>query len=167
MLSLHEKSKVLVIGPPGSGKTSVGTLLGADSGLPVYSTDEYTGSPQVKALYTVIQACGDEGFIVEGLIGYKWLRKRKQYSLPNPDIVIQLDATDEQIRRSYKLRNKKGCDLERIRRYVESHDDILNDNFYLLDGDIPRIHIHGTSSQIAYLIAGRLEDIDRKKKDGD
>ena len=166
MLSLHETSKVLVIGPPGSGKTTVGTLLGSDSGLPVYSTDQYTGSPQVQALYKVMQACGDEGFIVEGLIGYKWLRKRRQLSLPNPDIVIQLEATDEQIEKSCK-RHNKPCNLSSIRKYIEGHDDILNDDFYLLDGDLPRIHIHGSSSQIAYLIAGRLEDLDRRERDGD
>jgi|MDSV01.2.fsa_nt_gb hypothetical protein len=159
MLSLHETSKVIVIGPPGSGKTKVGNLLGADSGLPVYSTDQFSGTPHVKALHAVMRACGDKGFVLEGLIGYKWLRKRKQLGLPNPDVVVQLSATDKEIERSYERRGKT-CNLQLIHRFVEAHDKILED-FYLLDGDLPRIHIHGSSSQIVYLIAGKLEEMDR------
>ena len=161
MLSLKENSKVVVVGPPGSGKTKVGNLLGADSGLPVYSADNFIGTPHVQALHAVMQACGDDGFIIEGLIGYKWLRKRKRLGLPNPDIVIQLSASDQQIRDAYKKRGKP-CNLTLITKFIEAHDKILEE-YYLLDGDLPRIYLHGTSPQIAYLIAGRLEEIDKKK----
>lgn len=152
MLYLHDKSMVVVIGPPGSGKSHVGQLLAEQSGLPLYSTDEFLNNGAVEALYAVMQATGDEGFIIEGMVGYRWLRKRKQLRLPAPDIVIQLEASDAEIARSYEQRSKR-VSLQRIKTFCRSHEKILDD-YYILDGDLPKVWVHGNSTAIAHLIEG-------------
>lgn len=152
MLHLTENSSVVIIGPPGSGKTFVGHLLAEQSGLPLYSTDEFLKNDAVQALYAVMQFTGDKGFILEGMVGYRWLRKRRQLKLPPPDIVIQLDATDRQIEESYRKR-KKRVSLERIKVFCRSHETILSD-YYALDGDEPKVWIHSDSPHIAHLIGG-------------
>lgn len=152
MLYLTSTSTVVVIGPPGSGKTTVGRLLAERSGLPLYSTDNYLGDGHVAALYMVMKAIGDEGWIVEGMIGYRMLRKRKEFGLPAPDIVIELDATDDQIVRSYRERGKQ-CSLPHIRGFIKAHESVLHD-YYAMDGEMPGIWIHSTSPHIAYLIGG-------------
>lgn len=152
MLHLHEHSTVVVIGPPGSGKTHVATVLAESSGLPMYSTDKFLSDGHVAALYFVMQAIGDTGWIVEGMVGYRFLRKRKQLGLPAPDIVIQLDATDEQIKQSYDERGKH-CDIAVIRKFCKAHDKVLQD-YISLDGHEPRIWVHACSRHIGHLIAG-------------
>lgn len=158
MLCLHEESSVVIIGPPGSGKTTVGGLLAENSGLPLYSTDEFLCNGEVQALYKIMQAVGDVGFILEGMIGYRWLRKRKQLKLPAPDIVIELDATDEQITQAYKKRNSK-VSLQKIKTFCKGHRKVLDD-YLLLDGDMPKVWLHADCYQAAFLINGMLETED-------
>lgn len=158
MLHLADNSTVVVIGPPGSGKTYVGQLLAEDSGLPLYCTDAYLGNGHVAALYALMQLIGDEGWIVEGMIGYRLLRKRRQLGMPPPDIVIQLDATDEQIEESYKRRGKP-CNLPLIRRFCAAHDKVLKD-YLRLDGADPPVWVHANSQHLHHLIAGGPEGVE-------
>jgi len=151
MLFLHPNATIIVIGPPGSGKTHVGTLLAEESGLPLYSTDEFLSNGHVAALYAVMQATGDKGYIIEGMIGYRWLRKQKQLNLPAPDIVVQLEATDREIEESYRKRGKH-CNMRHIKRFCAAHEAVLSD-YYSLDGGTPNIWIHSKSRCIADLIA--------------
>jgi hypothetical protein len=152
MLHLTPESTVVVIGPPGSGKTHVAHLLAESSGLPVYSTDRFLGDGHVAALYLVMQAVGDQGWIVEGMIGYRFLRKRRQLGLPAPDFVIQLDATDEQIAASYKARGKPH-NIKVLRNFCAAHDKVLDD-YFALDGEEPRIWVHANSYHLCHLIGG-------------
>lgn len=152
MLHLAEHSTVVVIGPPGSGKTTVGTLLAESSGLPLYSTDTYLGAGHVEALYAIMQLCGDEGWIVEGMIGYRLLRKRKQLKMPAPDIVIELDASDDEIVAAYRKRGTY-CDIRKVRAFCKAHEKVLED-YYVLDGELPRIWIHSKSEYLCHLIGG-------------
>jgi hypothetical protein len=155
MLHLRDHSTVVVIGPPGSGKTHVGRLLAESSGLPLYSTDKFLGDGHVAALYTLMRVVGDTGWIVEGMVGYRFLRKRKQLGLPAPDIVIQLDASDEQIRKSYADR-QKNVNLNHLKGFCAAHDKVLSD-YLLMDGEQPRIWVHANSFHICHLIGGGPE----------
>lgn len=152
MLHLTPTTTVVVIGPPGSGKTTVGALLAETSGLPLYSTDTYLGYGHVQALYYVMREIGDIGWIVEGMIGYRMLRKRQQLGMPAPDIVIQLDASDEQIQAAYRSRNRR-CNLATLRKFCAAHESVLAD-YLALDGEMPKVWVHGDSRHIAYLIGG-------------
>lgn len=152
MLHLSESSTVIVIGPPGSGKSYVGELLAEQSGLPLYSTDEFLGTGHVEALYAVIKAVGDDGFIMEGMLGYRWLRKQKQLKMAPPDFVIELEATDDEIEEAYRKR-QKPCNMRRIKAFCAAHEKILDD-YMLLDGDLPRVWVHGNSPHVVQLITG-------------
>lgn len=149
MLHLTDKSTVVVIGPPGSGKTHVGLLLAESSGLPLYCTDAYLHDGHVAALYCVMKAVNDEGWIVEGMIGYRLLRKRAQLGMPAPDIVIELEASDQDIVNAYRARNKR-CNLEDIRKFCKAHESVLQD-YFLLDAERPRVWIHGKSRHLTAL----------------
>lgn len=152
MLHLTPTTTVVIIGPPGSGKTTVGTLLAEKSELPLYSTDKYLGYGHLKALYWIMQEIGDVGWIVEGMIGYRLLRKRKQLGMPAPDIVIQLDADDADIREAYRQR-QKHCNLDHIRHFCKAHETVLKE-YRLLDGDMPKVWVHTKSKQASHLIGG-------------
>ena len=152
MLHLQEHSTVVVIGPPGSGKSYVAHVLAENSGLPVYCTDKFLGDGHVAALYALMKSLGDTGWIVDGMIGYRFLRKRKQLRLPAPDIVIQLDASDEQIERAYAARGKP-CNIKVLRNFCAAHDKVLDD-YLLLDGEEPRIWVHANSYHLCHLIGG-------------
>jgi len=158
MLSLHEDSVVIIIGPPGSGKSVVGNLLAESSGLPLYSTEELTtGNKALTALKAIMHLCGDEGFIMEGMIGYRWLRKQKEMELPMPDIVIQLDASDDEIEVAMASRDKH-CNVKLIRKFCSAHEKVLAD-YYLLDEDRPKVWIHGNSESVAHILKDSgLED---------
>ena len=152
MLHLQPTTTVVVIGPPGSGKTHVAGVLAETSGLPVYSTDEYLSDGHVAAQYAVMREIGDTGWIIEGMIGYRFLRKRKQLGLPPPDIVIQLDADDAQISASYAAR-KKHYNIKTIRRFCAAHETVLDD-YLRLDGEDPGIWVHANSFYLCHLIGG-------------
>ena len=154
MLHLTPKSTVVIIGPPGSGKTHVGHVLAESSGLPLYSTDCYLSDGHVKALYAVMQAVGDEGWIVEGMIGYRLLRKRAQLGMHPPDFVIELEATDQEIAQAYRNRNRH-CNIQQIRRFCQAHEKVLED-YFLLDAERPRVWIHAESRHLCTLITGLM-----------
>lgn len=152
MLHITPNTTVVVIGPPGSGKSHVGELLAEQTGLPLYSTDTYLGYGHLQALYYIMQEIGDVGWIVEGMIGYRLLRKRKQLGMPAPDIVIQLDATDDEIRAAYRKRDK-FCNLAHIKNFCKAHETVLRE-YRLMDGDMPKAWIHAHSPQACHLIGG-------------
>lgn len=154
MLHLAPTSTVVVLGPPGSGKSHVGTLLAESSGLPLYSTDEYLTDGHVAALHLVMQAIGDRGWIVEGMIGYRLLRKRAEFGMPPVDIVIELEATDQQIADAYRARDER-CDIAKIRRFCKAHETVLRD-YLLLDKERPKVWVHANSRHLVALLNGRI-----------
>ena len=153
MLHLNQHTKVVIIGPPGSGKTHVATVLGESSDLPIYRTDKFLGDGHVQALYAVMEAAGDDGYIIEGMIGYRLLRKLKQLKLPAPDMVIQLEADDYMIEESYAKRDKV-CNINRLRAFCKAHEKVMED-YYALDGDVPKIWIHGDSHHVTSLLISK------------
>jgi hypothetical protein len=152
VLHLTPTTTVVIIGPPGSGKTTVGELLAEQSELPLYSTDKYLGYGHLHALYYIIREVGDVGWIVEGMIGYRLLRKRKQLGMPAPDIVIQLDARDDEIQQAYRARNK-FCNLAHVKNFCKAHETVLKE-YKLLDGDMPKVWVHTKSRNVCHLIGG-------------
>jgi hypothetical protein len=88
------------------------------------------------------------------MIGYRLLRKRAQLHMPPPDIVIELEATDDQVIESYRLRGKQ-CNIHRVRAFCKANEAVLED-YFVLDSDKPRIWIHANSPTLCPLIQERM-----------
>ena len=106
---------IVLIGPPGSGKTTQSQFLKKKYGIPILAGDEFRrkagGSVEkLNALLReqVLKADAKKGFVIDG---YPSTRAEadylgnlvKQAQLPSP-IIIQIDVADDEVRR--RLRGK-------------------------------------------------------------
>jgi len=160
-LPLCKHSRIAVIGPPGSGKESVGVLLAEQTGLPLYTSHTFFGDTHIMALGAVMDEVEEEGWIVAGMFAYRFIRRGERLGLSQPDVIIDMPATREQIRTSYKQRGKR-CTLKRIVRYCEQAAGDLDD-YMILDDIEPGIYIRSDSPIIERLIGGGPSG--RRKRD--
>ncbi|MBN8586533.1 MAG: AAA family ATPase [Ignavibacteria bacterium] len=85
--------KILIIGPNGSGKTTIGKKLAAKTGLPFYELDYYSWQPNwVETDYTLfrnktIELTSLEEWIIDGNYA-----RNQDVTLPACDTVIWLDV---------------------------------------------------------------------------
>ena len=96
---------IVIIGRPASGKTTIGNALSARTGTRIIHTDEYIQHGNTEGLYVLLaDLAGDtiEPVIIEGVMGYRLLRKGVEMDCFYPDVVIELEVSDEQVERVYK-----------------------------------------------------------------
>lgn len=88
-----EGKNVLIIGPPYSGKTTLSFNLGG-YGHQVIHTDDYRRWGYHQALLHVLTAISfaKEKTIVEGVLGYRLLRKGVEFGAYFPDVVVEIKA---------------------------------------------------------------------------
>jgi len=107
---------ILIIGNPASGKTYVSGLFPATHHTIIH-TDDYIQHGHVESLYKLLDDMEQiEGnTIIEGVLGYRLLRKGVELGVYFPDIVIELHTSPECVERTYtqqrqpeKLKNLKG-----------------------------------------------------------
>ena len=107
---------ILIIGNPASGKTYVSGLLPATHHTIIH-TDDYIQYGHVDSLSKLLDDMEQiEGnTLIEGVLGYRLLRKGVELGVYFPDIVIELQTSPECVEMTYtqqrqpeKLKNLKG-----------------------------------------------------------
>lgn len=127
---------VLIIGCPASGKTHLSNLLKKDPSnhLHVHTdhlhihTDDYAHYGHVEALYVLIEELksNQRNTIIEGIMGYRLLRKGVELDCYYPDIVLQLYITEQQMEQVYS-RERDVKKLKYLKQFNSMQEKILRD----------------------------------------
>lgn len=136
-------STVVIIGPPASGKTYVANKLAHDNpSHKLIHTDDYIAFGFEPSLYYlldyVVEAKKTQPLIIEGILGYRLLRKGVQQGNFFPDIVIELEITDEQLTRTYKKERGGTSKLDYIRAMMKSNATVLRSYQLLPNNHLPK-----------------------------
>jgi hypothetical protein len=130
---------VMVIGLPASGKTFFAGWLSLNNPAhKLYRTDDYLqGFGGEKAMYaTLFDVTGSiligQKTIVEGVAGYRMLRKGVQLETYFPDIVFELVAPTEQRERVYQ-QERKDKSFSNVERFDKALTTVLNDYNELIE----------------------------------
>mgnify|MGYP001585301321 CR=1 FL=1 len=90
---------VVVLGLPASGKSTVAGALCALPGAPwkLLHGDDYREHGYEQALYVLMEdlAAHDGPVMVEGVVGFRLVRKLAQLGLPLPDKIVLTSTTPE------------------------------------------------------------------------
>jgi adenylate kinase family enzyme len=127
---------VLIIGCPASGKTYVSGLLDNDKHRVVH-TDRYIDLGHKESLYNLLDGLSlYKGLtIVEGVLGYRLLRKGLQTGEYFPDLVIELRVNEETMLDTYKYK-RDPLKVKRLKSFNKAHRTIL-DEYLKLPNDRP------------------------------
>lgn len=122
---------VLIIGRPASGKSYTAEKLARDNPNHVLiKTDDYKHLGYVEALYAIIDDLKVLGpkvnTIVEGVQGYRLLRKGVELNCYYPDMVIELEITDRRMNQTYIL-ERDPKKLAYLKGFNKAHEKVLND----------------------------------------
>lgn len=99
---------VLIIGFPASGKTTLSELLKLNSEEhEVFHSDDYMKFGFVESLYELMRDLekAEKPTIVEGIMGYRLLRKGVELDSYYPDLVIELNVNEGTIKKRYLQRD--------------------------------------------------------------
>lgn len=118
---------VLIIGYPTSGKTYLSKLLNT-SNHTVFHSDDYMKYGYKEGLYVLIDDIKNEikKTIFEGVFGYRLLRKGVELNCYHPDIVIQLDITEQKMLEIYKT-ERDSNKISYLKKFNKMHDKILQE----------------------------------------
>jgi GTPase SAR1 family protein len=128
---------IVVIGPPAAGKTTLALqlsriwpqhrLVGGFTGLDGYMND-YDFEAALYAILDDISVYEEQGhnMILEGVQGYRLLRKGLELDLFYPDIVLELRVTEAQVRRVY-AGERTGKNVERALGMAKGLQTVLNE----------------------------------------
>lgn len=135
-LNLSGKT-IVIIGVPASGKTTLGRILASLTGQQLVSTDDYMPHGYKESLYAMMDDLRQitAPVIVEGIQGYRLLRKGVETGEFFPDVVIELKVTPEQVERVYR-RERQADKLPKLPAFVKMHDTILS-SYKAMENDRP------------------------------
>ena len=119
---------VLIIGCPASGKTFVAKELAITSCQDIIHTDDYSKHGYQDALYKVMDSIkvAEDPIIVEGILGYRLLRKGVELDCYYPDVVIELLVTTQRMLKTY-AKERGGKDATRLKGFNAAHQTILEE----------------------------------------
>lgn len=122
---------VVIIGRPASGKTTLALKLARLTGIRVVHTDNYIHHG-ISGLYAMIEDDLMEKsgpVIIEGVWGCRLLRRGMEgYDgwFWQPDIIIELLVTDEQVERVYR-EQRQGKDASRLGSQAKGLETVLRE----------------------------------------
>lgn len=118
---------ILIIGCPASGKTFFSKLL-ANEGHKVFHTDDYMRYGYKESLYAMMEDLAKHkgNTIVEGVQGYRLLRKGVEMNNYYPDIVIELEVPESRMLKTYR-EQRPGKKIDSLIAFNKTHQTILND----------------------------------------
>lgn len=120
---------VVVIGRPASGKTHIAGLLAKNTpGSKLWHTDDFISYGGVEGLYQMIVEMEAVGLhspaIIEGVGGYRLLRKGAELGIFFPDVVVELVVSDAQVERVYNTERESGK-LKKMAGFVKGLNTVL------------------------------------------
>lgn len=133
---------VLIIGCPASGKTFLSNQLAHDNPKHhVIHTDDYMEYGYKASLYEILDYMSKLRCptIIEGVIGYRLLRKGVELDCYYPDIVIELEISEGRMHKTYATQ-RLDKDFDAVRGFVRSHEKILNDYRVMVNPHPPEWH---------------------------
>lgn len=128
IINLPIKGKnILIIGNPASGKTYVSGLFPATHHTIIH-TDDYIQHGHVEGLYKLLDDLAQiEGnTIIEGVLGYRLLRKGVELGVYYPDIVIELHTPQDTIEKTY-IEQRQSTKLKNLPAFCKALGTVLND----------------------------------------
>ena len=131
-ISSHKFSgNVLIVGDPATGKTKLsGELALRHPKHTVIHTDDFMDNGYERGLYQILDKIkATEGpTLIEGVQGFRLLRKGLQESSYNPDTVIHMFSTPQLIYKAYNTDYKRlGKDVKYLEGLAKANIKILND----------------------------------------
>lgn len=119
---------VLIIGCPASGKTTLANALKETTGAKVIHGDDYMVYGYKEAMYEILSDLikNPGPVIVEGVQGYRLLRKGVELDAFYPDMVIELSVTSEQVEKVYKS-ERSDKKLKHISGFNKMIEKVLSD----------------------------------------
>lgn len=118
---------VLIIGCPASGKTWLCNQLVKPTHKIIH-TDSYKSEGYQMGMYAALNAvtCSDKPTIVEGVHGYRMLRKGAEYGNYYPDIVIEMKVSKQRMMQTY-IQERDRNKIQYLQQFNQTHEKILND----------------------------------------
>ena len=127
-MNLENKS-VLIIEKPGSGKTTLSKKIKKENpDHVILHTDDYINLGYEHALNKIILDIQRvrKPLIIEGILGYRLLRKGLKENSYLPDIVIEINISDSDVKKIYENeRNPKK--LNHVLSMIKSNNTVLKE----------------------------------------
>lgn len=97
---------VLIIGFPASGKTTLAELLNSENHTLIHS-DDYMQFGFKESLYELLKDLEkiEGNTIIEGVMGYRLLRKGVELNSYFPNIVIEMKVIEATVKKRYQARD--------------------------------------------------------------
>lgn len=125
---VYAGKNVVIIGAPASGKTFYGWKMSEVGQHNLISTDDYMNYGYDKALYAIMEDIQSgripQPHIIEGVLGYRLLRKGAELGTYYPDVVIEMRVTDELLVRAYEQRGE--AKLKGARTMMKANETVLH-----------------------------------------
>jgi len=136
-----ESKNVLIIGCPASGKTYTSKLLAKDNPSHlVIHTDDYIKYGYKESLYKLILDMSlyvNAPTIIEGVLGYRLLRKGVELDCYYPDIVVELEISEALMYKTYS-KERQTKDVSYLKGFNASHQKILADYKQIINPKPPQ-----------------------------
>ena len=122
-------NKILILGNPASGKTTLAKRLAHKHAIPIIHTDSYIGYGHRDNLYVLLKDLEkrqNEKLIIEGVLAYRLLRKGIEGTGYNwqPDLVLEVEAPISWIEGVY-ANERSDKDFRGVERMIKANNTVL------------------------------------------